>query len=228
MKANIKGSVGKKEILEFLARCLNTLEDAGVTDFKGVNLYFNPYIAGNKVTPSLEGNEIEFTHTSNESHIKFDTVESGMKVATYVTHIKGVNIDLDTRFNLEPKIELPTEIELIAKRSALTEAREAKQRASTEAYYKSQKKEKALREAEREVEKKCIEIVISTLDIPEIEFKNLKPNKNWLTTIKGIKRYTDKDIGNSVFRVSALTGNRSTDRRTFLFSKEASLVFDSH
>ena len=46
MRYKFKGSVGKQELLEKLAEVLNSLEDAGVNEFQGVNLYFNPCISG--------------------------------------------------------------------------------------------------------------------------------------------------------------------------------------
>ena len=51
MKYTIKGSIGKQELLEGFAQILNSLEDAGVNEFRGVNIYFNTCVSGVTVFP---------------------------------------------------------------------------------------------------------------------------------------------------------------------------------
>ena len=69
MKLTIKGSIGKQELIQQLINTLNTLntlEDAGVEEYVGVNIYFNPVVAGKKSVATIDGNSFDYKYTSKK------------------------------------------------------------------------------------------------------------------------------------------------------------------
>lgn len=108
MKIKISGNVGRQEILEIVSAALKELEDAGVEEYKAVNLYFTPYVSQEKVVPRIDGQEFDWTVPSLKSHITYSRDNKGEIVMSYQ---KGLNADLilDNKITVDEHIELVTQ-----------------------------------------------------------------------------------------------------------------------
>lgn len=226
MKLNIKGNVGKQEILEALASTLNSLEEIGVEEFKGVNIYFNAYLDGKKVIPFIGTTELDgFEHKSIQKHISFETNASGEKIAKFDKGVKGKSMELN---NI---IEHYTRINLITEKSIKdAETKENEARLAEQARLKNEHEEWLRQRREQEkIDSKnaneCILAIRRLLDLSDEEFRKARSSSSWLKTRKGIEKYTLDDIGEKVYRIS-MKAEEGQLKKMYLLSEDAKLMYE--
>ncbi|AUW07352.1 hypothetical protein [Vibrio campbellii] len=225
MRLTINGAVGKQELLESFSRLLNSLEDAGVNEFKGVNLYFNTYISGKKVFPYFDGKEANILHNSQKEHITTDVDDSGKKTIKYQSGVKGCDIDLDSRLTFDSNITLPT-AEMIAEERREELEREQAERELEQAEYEEKRRQKReAEEAEQAIERACVAVLKDKLCLSEQEFKLERSSMGWVKSRKGIDKYSVNIKEERVFRIS-MKIKGSSEKKAYLFSEKAELVFE--
>lgn len=225
MKIKIDGRIGKKEMLQAFAQVLNSLEAIGVNDFKGVNLYFNPYVSGVKVVPQLDGKEFDIIHKSKEIHILKDIDENKKTTIDFVKdqHIK---LDFEERLSFEDRITLPTAKELHEIEAVKRELYMEKQRLAALEHQKKLNEMRKVEQQEKDIAAKCLENLRLLLNMSDDEFKIKRSSYNWITTKKGIEKYTSVDIGEKAFRVSMKTNDKDK-KNVYLFNEKCEIVFES-
>ena len=226
MHLKIQGNVGKQELLETLAGLINSLEDAGVTDFRGVNIYLNPYVCGVKVTAYMNGFAANIISVSKKKHQHIIKGEDGKITTQYDTGIKGSDINLDGRIPCRPTVTFKStkaveEEELEKQRLRVLEIeklRELQTAALTE-----------LRIQEDELKRiggVCIADLMERLNLTLIEFKEKRSSSSWLKTQKGIAKYTNKLISDKAFRIS-MNIKGSKEKKVYLYNENGELVYES-
>lgn len=221
MRYKFKGPVGKQELLEEFAEVLNSLEDAGVNEFKGVNLYFNTYVSGVKVTPLLDEIQCDLVTNSKQRHIERTTDSEGKKIILYITGVKGCDMNLDGRIPYKPVITLPTAQEL-------KEREEVQRKLEREAMERTAEKRKLKQEAElaeKKLAQGCIAVLREKLGLSEVEFKQERSSAGWILTEKGIAKYDNEICEGKVFRISMkIKGSKS--KKVYLFSEASILLYE--
>ncbi|EGR4260834.1 hypothetical protein DDM98_10065 [Vibrio cholerae] len=225
MRFKFKGSVGKQELLEKFAEVLNSLEDAGVNEFQGVNLYFNPCISGVKVIPHLNGIQCDLASDSTQQHMETTTDDKGKKTISYITGVKGSDMNLDGRIPYKPVITLPTAQELKEREQAQRKLeREAMEKSFAEAAEKRKLKQEA-ELAEKKLAQGCIAVLREKLGLSEDEFKHERSSDGWIKTEKGIAKYDDKICESKVYRISMKIKD-SKSKKVYLFSEASILLYE--
>lgn len=212
MNIKIAGAVGKQEILEFLAMALNTLEKAGVDEFKGVNIYVPSYASGEKVVPQIDNEPFVFHFTSSNKHVEHVN-EDGLKKKVYKKCPVG-DINLNGIFQLNTTIQLPTEKSIVLERERQFAVEEHRDR--------MQRQQKAI---DDNIAKQCRESVRGTLGFSVEEFKTEMSSCGWINSRKYIEKYSSDLSINKAFRVSMKIKD-SEDLKVYLFSTDGSLVYE--
>lgn len=224
MNIKITGAVGKQEILELLAKALNTLEEAGVDEFKGVNLYVTPYVSGEEVVPQIENGPFAFKFISSNKHVNYVNEEDGSKKMVY-KKCPTSDIDLNGVLKLHETIKLPTEKSLEQKQAnQLALANEERRKRENERN-ELMLKELAQEALDHKTAKQCREWVRETLGLSVEEFKSETSGCGWLSSGKYIKKYSHELTESRAFRVSMKIKD-SRDFRVYLFSENASLIYE--
>ncbi|MFA0080141.1 hypothetical protein AB4427_18730 [Vibrio artabrorum] len=226
MRYKFDGSVGKQEILEKFSEVLNSLEDAGVNEFQGVNLYFNPCISGQKVRPHFDGVESNFVSKSTQKHVDIEiSSENGKKIISHKTGVKGCDMNLDGRIPYQPQITLPTKQELEASKERLRKlAKEASEKQQAEYAEKFKLKQEAERD-EKNRSQACVVALREQLGLSVEEFKYAKSSVGWIKTEKNIHKYCEDLNESTVFRISIRIKD-SKEKKVYLFSDKAILLYE--
>jgi len=219
MNIKIAGAVGKQEILEFLAMALNTLEKAGVDEFKGVNLYVSSYVSGERVVPQIDNEPFVFHFTSTNKHVEHVN-EDGLKKKVY-KKCSADDINLNGIFQLSTTIQLPTEKSIVLERERQLAVKE-QERAEVEHHERMQRQQKAI---EDKIAKQCRESVRGTLGFSVEEFKTEMSSCGWINSRKYIEKYSSDLSIDKAFRVSMKIKD-SEDLKVYLFSTGGSLVYE--
>ena len=224
MKIKIKESVGKQEILEFISKALNTLEEAGVDEFKGVNFYFNPYASGEKVVPQINGEAFNFQFISSKKHIEYTTEKDGSKKATYKKSTAS-DINLNGILQLNQPVELPTQ-ELLDLEEAerITLAKERHKKLEAE-HNERLRKQREIERQDKQIGQECSEKLCEILGLSAEEFKSEKSSVGWVKTEKGIQKYCGDLTDNRVFRISMKIKGRK-EKMVYLFSENARVLYE--
>ncbi|WP_318493348.1 hypothetical protein [Photobacterium leiognathi] len=105
MKINFKGYVSKQEILENLAKTLNTLEDAGVNNYAGVEVYLSPQKNDQEALVILDGEITEsptVTFFNSNNHTEHLQQYAQDHLPSYP------KIDLNSRLTTDKTIQITT------------------------------------------------------------------------------------------------------------------------
>lgn len=226
MRLKIKGNVGKQEMLESFAQLINSLEDAGVNEFKGVNLYFTPYVSGERVQPLFNGIEAGLQCDSEKKHRTTEKDEDGKSVVHYQTGVRGSDINLDGRIPYNPKIKLITEKMLEEEKLKEWERNREERESRMAAIYKKEEERQAIAKEEKEKGVICLAFIREKLGMSEEEFRNSMGSSNWIRTQRGIEKYTSDKVVNKAFRIS-MKIEGSNEKKVYLFSENAELLFES-
>lgn len=224
MKINIKENVGKQEIIEFISEALNTLEKAGVDEFKGVNFYFNPYVSGEKVVPQINGKAFNFQFTSSKKHIEYSIGEDGSKKMSYKKAVAS-DINLNSTLQLNQPVELPSKKSLDlqeAEQIALAKERHKKLEAE---HNEKLRKQREIKMQDERIRQKCIEKLCEILGLSAEEFKLQKSSFGWIKTEKGIQKYSSDLTESRVFRISMKIKD-CKEKKVHLFSENARILYE--
>jgi hypothetical protein len=213
MKLTIKGSIGKQELIQQLINTLNTLEDAGVEEYMGVNIYFNPVVAGKKSVATIDGNSFDYKYTSKKEH----------KATSKDKAIQGRKpFSLNTESHLFPPHDIKFIAEDVIKQNALDEEALRNQnylKWKEEMKQANYERDLAAKETKNKA-KKCIAELQKKLNITRNEYKEQLNGTGWLKTKKGVEKYTQENIEIPVFRITM-------NKKVFLYSEDARLMFES-
>lgn len=220
MKLKIRGSVGKQEIIESISRLINSLEDAGVNEFYGLNLYFNARSSGQKVVPLFNGEQGDIVIEPKGLHVNQN--EDGQ--INYVTGLGGAEINLSSRLSDKLKVSIQTEAAIKAEEAS--RIREEKERIKrTQEELMRQRKAKHMAEVrDQQIASLCEAFMMKESGLSAEGYAHIKSSTGWIKSRRAIERYTAEDVGDRVFRIS-LKVPESNQKDVFLFNEDAQLVF---
>lgn len=224
MKLTIHGKVGKQEILESIANALNTLEEAGVQEYSGLNLYFNAYSSGLKVVPKVKGKEFDIYLRSTGTHVKHSKDDDGSVNLIY-KKVKTEEINLSGAIPLNSKIEIPTQrsINDELKRQAL--AREENQRMLQQERNAKLRSESEIKKQDKRIANSCCKKLQDKLNLSVDDFLNQRSSMGWIIQERSIKKYSEEIEEKKVFRVSMKTQEKDA-KHIFLFSAQEHLIYE--
>lgn len=216
MKLNIKGKVGQQEILEFLSKNLNRLEDLGVEEYQGVNLYFHCYRDGEKVFLRDEEGLIDSITTSSAKKHRTHQMVDGKKALSFTTGVSS-DIDLSKRSPISDDMGLMTETQIQELRRKEQERYEQRMKELDQEHERIMKERQRVRDERLAAEKKATDHLMGLYGVDEKELRNFTVSKNWLTSSKGIAKYTTKDLGEKAFRIKMRSTEIGGPKTIYLF-----------
>lgn len=231
MKLRIDGTVGKQEILEAVAQLLNSLEDAGVDEFRAVNFYITPMRGGLNVKPLVNGEEADILHKSTQKHLVAPANTNGESISKRITGVNPEEINLTRRYNSESiRIELRRPKSSNTKKNQERKKRREKEvadRSERQALLELKRKsQREIRLKRKDVESKCIKSLKQLLQLTNDQYITNLSSTGWLSTRKGIEQYTSTVNTDTAFRITMKRG-KGEKGKVYLFDEESKLLFES-
>lgn len=231
MKLRIDGTVGKQEILEAVAQLLNSLEDAGVDEFRAVNFYVTPMRDGLNVKPLVNGEEADILHKSTQKHLVASTNTNGESTSKRVTGVNPEDINISRRYNTEAiKIKLKKPKSPTAKKNQDRKKRREKEVADrSERQARLELKRKSQREIRlkrKDIESQSIKNLKELLQLTNDQYISNLSSTGWLSTRRGVEQYTTTVDTDTAFRITMKRG-KGEKGKVYLFDEESKLLFES-
>lgn len=220
MKINIKGRLSKEEILEQLSSVLNSLEDAGVSDFMGFDLSIDTYSGQKKVTPLINGQKLNVELNDHRNHTCIIPPSPINKVNP------SEGIDLGKRALFQGVIELSSNGRVLKKVPKVQRRPIKGVQLSTSDFALNLEGVRRAKVNERLQSKRCLDKLASILGMTHHDLRTRLVSTGWVTTQRGIQNYTSDNIGNKAYRIT-LNVDGCKDRKVYLFNEEAVLKFES-
>ncbi|MFS1430191.1 hypothetical protein LMH73_024530 [Vibrio splendidus] len=197
MKITFSGNKTKKELLESFAKVLNSLDDAGVTDFFGVTIFINTASGGSRVIPTVNETELDIVNFSENKGVSHHCA-------------KKESININGRLKYNSPIQIPTQTEF-------NNAKWKRERACSAVPDKL--------DEESRIASACIRTLRKALGLSNDEYITFKSSSGWIRTANGIRRYTEENVGMKVFRITMkVKGTRNKD--TYIFKCDGTICFE--
>lgn len=180
MRLRFAEKVDKQTILDNIAEMLNEFSDAGIEEFYGVNLYLNPVHKSTRTSVIINNDK----QNGDTVTINGKSLDSKSPSVTELSP-KNINKRSNTVKLTIPNVEREKKAQQIldTKRQLFAERLET-------------------RNNERIKENECRQLLLTILGCSIQEFNKNTNNRSWLRTRKGIGKYTNKDIGEKVYRIA--------------------------
>ena len=212
MEIVIQGFIGKQEILELVAKTLNTLESLGVNQFNNVAVEFSAFVNDTKVEPKLQNNLSAISLLSTYKHIKRSCINECEKI-TYDCNVDPATFNLTDVLPLDCEISLP-KLEVIER--------------GDQNLCKAGNQKLKVKRGDRfnmlQFKKECFKKVASCYGVSVAQITNEKSSNGWICSAQGIKRYLSDCDSDRLYRITINEDNVER-KRVHLFTIDGELIY---